>query len=860
MEKLVLIDGNSLINRAFYAMPLLVTKDGAPTNAVFGFMNMFFKMLSERKPDYVAVAFDVKAPTFRHEMFKDYKGTRKPMPDELRPQIPLLKELLSVMGVKTFEKAGVEADDIIGTIAKNTSVYTYIYTGDKDSFQLVDEQTCVCFTKRGITETEIYTSENFKEKTGIDPVQIVDLKALMGDSSDNIPGVSGVGEKTAIELIKTYGDIDNLYAHVSELKGKLREKIENGKEQAYLSKKLATIDDACGIDFDVNSMRIRKTFPQTLKKKFAELEFKSLTQRAELFDSEDKGADNSFPAGDGENEAMAKTEKISINDVEMLKEALTENVLSVVLGESGFNFYADGKEYAVTLRRTLLDDGLSLSEALGCAERLFNGNKKIIVFDKKSVRHFLKDCGIEFTAPCEDVALMKYLVDYTGGSERLQDMIEEYGDNPDMPAAAVYRRYVSLSEKLKSEGMEKLYSEIELPLADVLYDMENAGFKVDLKSLNATGEKYGEILSRLENEIKELTGERDLNVNSPKQLGELFFGKLKIGKGKKTKSGYSTSAAVLENFEEAHPAIPLILRYRQIQKLKSTYIEGFKPLIDKSTGLIHTSFNQTVTATGRLSSKEPNLQNIPVREEEGRELRKFFVPKSEDRVLIGADYSQIELRLLAAFSGCKGLINAFKEGEDVHTATAAKVFGVGKNEVTPQMRRSAKAVNFGIIYGISEFGLAKNLKISNVQARDYIRAYFNEYPEVKEYMEKNVEFARKNGYAVTLFGRKRYIRELSSPNFNLRQFGERVAMNMPLQGSSADIIKLAMINVSKKLKEENLRSELILQVHDELIIDAFESEKEKVAKILKREMENAVDLPVKLTVESGSGKTWFDAK
>ncbi len=860
MEKLVLIDGNSLINRAFYAMPLLITKDGTPTNAVYGFMNMFFKMLADRKPDYVAVAFDVKAPTFRHEMFKEYKGTRKPMPDELRPQIPLLKEILSIMGVKTYEKAGVEADDIIGTIAKNTSIPTFIYTGDKDSFQLVDNETSVCFTRRGITEIELYNSENFKEKTGIEPRQIIDLKALMGDSSDNIPGVTGVGEKTALELVKNYKDIDNLYAHTDELKGKLKEKIENGKEQAYMSKTLATIDTDCGIEFDVESMRVKKAFPQALKKKFTELEFKTFVQRPELYESENSDAEKRLKS-ESVSEISDKVELINITDVEKLKKAVSEKVLSVVVGEDRLNFYADGKEYNIPVKRTLLDDGLNLKDAIMESANLFTGKNKIVVFDKKSIRHFLKNtCGIDFTAPCEDVALIKYLADYTGGNESLKDLIEEYGGDVNTPAASLYKCYLSLSQKMKDENMDKLYSDIELPLADVLYDMETAGFKVDIKSLNETGKKYGEMLSELETKIKELTGENSLNINSPKQLGELFFGKLKIGKGKKTKSGYSTSAAILENFEDAHPAIPLILRYRQIQKLQSTYIEGFKPLIEKNTGLIHTSFNQTVTSTGRLSSKEPNLQNIPVREEEGRELRKFFVPKSEDRVLVGADYSQIELRLLAAFSGCKGLIRAFEEGDDVHAATAAKVFGVDKSEVTPQMRRSAKAVNFGIIYGISEYGLAKNLKISNAQARDYIKAYFKEYPEVKEYMDKNVAFAKENGYAVTMFGRRRYIRELSSSNFNLRSFGERVAMNMPLQGSSADIIKLAMINVARRLKEENLGSELILQVHDELIIDAFESEKEKVENILKYEMENAVDLPVKLTVEPGSGKTWFDAK
>ena len=855
MEKLVLIDGNSLINRAFYAMPLLLTKNGTPTNAVYGFMNMFFKMLSDVKPAYAAVAFDVKAPTFRHELFGEYKGTRKPMPDELRPQIPLLKEVLNVMGVRTVEKAGWEADDIIGTIAKSTDIPTVIYTGDKDSFQLVDDNTSVCFTRRGITETEIYTAENFKEKTGISPSQVIELKALMGDSSDNIPGVAGVGEKTAIALLQTYGDIDNLYRHTDELKGKLKEKIENGREQAYMSRTLATIRLDCDVDADLESMRIKSVFPSELRKKFLELEFKTFVQRDDLFESapEKEKADVA--------EELPEAEFIEITEADKFSEIDLSRIQSVVIDRDYINLYGNGKEYSIRLRRTLIDDGVGEEEALAAIKGIFCGNGRLVVYDKKSLRHYLKEhADIELGCPCEDVALMKYLVDYTGGSEQLKDLLEEYGDNPGLPAAALYRRFTAFNDALIKDGSDKLYRDIELPLSDVLYDMEVSGFKVDVKSMNETGRKYGLVLAELESKIRELAGDDTLNVNSPKQLGDLLFGKLKIGKGKKTKKGFSTSAEILESYEDQHPVIPLILRYRQIQKLQSTYIEGFKPLIDGKTGLIHTSFNQTVTATGRLSSKEPNLQNIPVRDDEGKEIRRFFVPKSADRLLVGADYSQIELRLLAAFSGCKALINAFKEGDDVHAETAAKVFGVRKADVTPVMRRSAKAVNFGIIYGISEYGLAKNLKISNAQAREYISAYFKEYPEVKEYMDKNVAFAKANGYAVTMFGRKRYIRELSSSNYNTRQFGERVAMNMPLQGSSADIIKVAMINVHRRFKEENLRSELILQVHDELIADAFENEKDKVLEILIHEMENAVELPVKLTVEPGWGKTWFDAK
>ncbi len=877
MEKLVLIDGNSLINRAFYAMPVLMTKKGVPVNAVYGFMNMFFKMLSDVKPKYVAVAFDLKAPTFRHKMYDEYKGTRKPMPDDLRPQIPLLKEVLNVMNIATFEKEGFEADDIIGTIAKHTDVMTYIYTGDKDSFQLVDEQTSVCFTKRGISDIEEYTLENFEDKAGYKPYQVIEMKALMGDSSDNIPGVAGVGQKTALDLITTYKDIDNLYANKEQLKGKLLEKITLGEDMARLSKKLATIDTDCGVDTDLNKMLVPDKFPLLAREKFIELEFKTLALKKELFEDGEivKNVQDSFQNQesdiDGTNDELGqKNDKgfdqtpIKVKKIDDLTQFSVEDLgeeVSFDISQNSVNLYSDGVEFTFAKRQTLLDDGFELSEILSVLKGLFEGDKKLIVFDKKSLKHMLKNTvEIHLTADCQDLSILKYIADYTAGGQTLDDFIIEYRFEEDSRAYAQFKICSFLHSKLKEDGLESLYYDVELPLFDVLFDMEENGFKVDLQKLSEVRTKYKEILSGLERQIKDLSGEPDININSPFQLGDVLFVKLKLGKGKKIKRGYSTSADILEGLEDAHPIVPLILKYRQLQKLQSTYVEGLGDLVDKSSGLIHTSFNQTVAATGRLSSKEPNLQNIPIREDEGRELRKLFVAKGEDRVLVSADYSQIELRLLAAFSGCKGLIEAFKKGEDVHSSTASKVFGVKPEEVTPQMRRSAKAVNFGIIYGISEYGLAKNLKIPNWQAREYIKAYFEQYPEVKEYMDSNVEFARQNGYAISLLKRKRYIRELKSSNFNVRQFGERVAMNMPLQGSSADIIKVAMVNVAKTLKERGLKSELILQVHDELIIDAFENELQEVRKILEDCMENAVKLAVDLTVEMGSGKTWYETK
>lgn len=855
MEKLVLIDGNSLINRAFYAMPPLLTKKGEYTNAVYGFMNMFVKMLFDIKPTYVAVAFDLKAPTFRHKMYSGYKATRKPMPQELRPQIPLLKEVLRSMNIAVVEKEGSEADDVIGTIAKATNIQTVIYTGDKDSFQLVDGETAVYFTRRGITDIDVYDVDNFKTKTGIEPLQIIDLKSLMGDSSDNIPGVKGVGEKTALNLIQKYGSLDSVYEHIEEQKGALKQKLINDKETAYLSHTLATIDTHCDIDTDVEKMRVKMPFSKEVKRMFIDLEFKTLYKKEGLFDESE---DEYIKA---EEKKIIELKKV--NGLSELPISTDGSTVSIYFAEDRISVYRENSdaEYFAKIRGTLLDDGFFAYEIVDALKPLLTGTSHIILFNKKDVRHYLENFAeAELTAPVDDVSLMKYLVDFNNGAEKFSDVIEEYGENADTCAYALFNVCKKLKEKLVEEDNVWLYKDMELPLSDVLYHMETAGFKVDEESLIETGKKYEAVLKELEIKIKTLAEEPELNVKSPKQLGDVIFEKLKLGKGKKTRKGYSTTAEVLEEFEDAHPIIPLILRYRQIQKLYSTYIEGFKPLIDKKTGLIHTSFNQTVTATGRLSSKEPNLQNIPVRDDEGKELRKFFVPKSKDRVLVGADYSQIELRLLAAFSDCKVLIDAFNDGKDIHSITASRVFGVPISEVTSNMRRDAKAVNFGIIYGMSEYGLSKQLKISVNAAREYISAYFKEYPEVKKYMEANVESARKKGYAVTMFGRKRYIRELLSSNYNLRQFGERVAMNMPLQGSAADVIKLAMINVQRRLKKENLKSELILQVHDELIIDAFTEEQEQVKKILKEEMEGTVKLPVTLTVEMGCGKTWFDAK
>ncbi len=852
MEKLVLIDGNSLINRAFYATPLLSNKNGVYTNAVYGFINMFLKILHDVAPTYAVVAFDVHAPTFRHKMYGEYKGTRKPMPEELRPQIPLLKEILSLMKVTIIEKAGIEADDIIGTIAKHTNIQTFIYTGDKDSFQLVDQETSVCFTRRGISDIDVYSIDNFKEKTSLNPSQIIDLKALMGDSSDNIPGVKGVGEKTALNLLCSYQTLEGVYEHIDEIKGSLKEKLIENKQTAFLSKTLATINTDCEIETDTKKMKVTTPFSQSLRKKFIELELKTLYSKSELFES----------TGEDKEEEERQLEKIQIIKVDDLAfiQNLTNKALSIYCANDLISLYSEGKEYQFNIKQTLLDDGFNEGEILRALLPVIANAEQIILYDKKTFRHKLLNLGYGEKIQADDLSILKYLADFSPANESAMDVITAYSMPENTPAYSLYAIFNQLKKVLINENMESLYTDLELPLSDVLFAMEASGFKIDVDALSKTGIEMSKQIFEIENKIKELAEDSTLNVKSPMQIGELIFEKLKLGKGKKTTRGYSTTAEVLEGLEGTHPIIPLILKYRKLQKIQSTYIEGFKPLIDKKTGLIHTSFNQTVTSTGRLSSKEPNLQNIPIRDEEGKELRKFFVPKGEDRILMGADYSQIELRLLAAFSNSEKLIKAFNDGKDVHRETASKVFGIPESEITPSLRGKAKAVNFGVIYGITEYGLAKNIKTSAFEAKQYISAYFSEFPEVKEYMNKNVEFARKNGYAVTHFGRRRYIREINSSNFNLRHFGERVAMNMPLQGSGADVIKKAMLGVYNRLKKENLRSELILQIHDELIIDAFIDEEKQVAKILKEEMENAVNLAVKLTVEIGKGKNWFDTK
>ena len=863
MEKLILIDGNSLLNRAFYATPVFTTKDGTPTNGVFGFVKLLLKIISDKKPTHMAVAFDVHAPTFRHKEYSEYQAGRKPMPSELAVQMPILKDVLQKMGVCIYEKAGYEADDVIGTLAKRFSVQTYIYTGDRDSYQLVDESTTVCYTKRGVSDLLELTQENFCDEIGLTPLQIIDLKALMGDKSDNIPGVAGVGEKSAVGLLTEYKNLDGVYANIDKIKGALQKKLIENKETAYFSKYLATIMTNAPIELTLSDCLLRKPFPYVLKERFAELEFKSLLAMP-IF--EDEPAKESAPSALIEPVSVQET-VTDLGTFMGVLEGFSGDTVAFDYTTKGAHVYlqlppreivAECKEYYFPIREGLLDVGFFEPDLYPLFKMLFTGVGKVVVYNVKETLHFLAQADVFPTATLHDVGILKCLSDGLSNSDSLDFCLQYHSLPTQHRAYGLFRLYQIYFESLSLQE-RALYRDVELPLAKVLFEMERVGVCVNEPVLQELSAKYHQELKSLTAEIHRLAGE-EFNINSTQQLGKVLFDKLAIGAGQKkakTTKSYKTTAEELEKYASEHPIIPLILRYRQVQKLNSTYLEGFKPLL--KNGKVYTTYSQTNTTTGRLSSANPNLQNIPVRTDEGKELRKLFTA-CEGNVLLDADYSQIELRLLAHFSGCKELIEAYTQEEDIHSITASQVFNVPLEAVTTEMRRNAKAVNFGIIYGISAFGLGKDLNIPARQAQLYIDRYFQSYSSVQEYMQKNVESAKQLGYTVTLLGRRRVINELKSSNFNVRSFGERAAMNMPLQGSSADIIKLAMLGVSRRLKEGGFQAKLVLQVHDELLIDCPESEAKEVSRLLKEEMENAVNLSVPLTVEVGIGKTWFDAK
>ena len=853
-DTLIVIDGNSLIHRAFYAMPAMTDRDGRPTNAIYGFLSMMLKALDDYQPKYLAVAFDKKGPTFRHEKYAEYKAGRREMPEDMRPQIPMLRELLARMGVATVDADGFEADDFLGTLAckaEAQGLQTVLITGDKDSLQLVSPLTRVAMTKKGVSEIEEFTPEHLKEVYDLRADQIPDLKGLMGDSSDNIPGIAGVGEKTALNLMHTYGSVEAVLEHAGEIKGKLGEKVRNGADMARFSKELATIRrDAPVEDCDFDKMTLQ---PWRQTDAFAALE--ELQLRSIL---------NRLKAQSGAEEEKQKLTGVTCHRVETveavreLAQRLNGVDVAVVLGEDLAIF--DGQEeHCVPLMRDLMGQGLQPDEALRALDALWQG-ARLTLHDAKAWMTLLAPLGMPVGHVAFDTMLAGYLLNPVGAKYDFVQLCDRtLGVDPSGAPAATLK---ALADKqralLAGQGMDSLYGSIELPLVDVLFAMEQQGFRLDGAVLRALGAEYDARLQTIGQQAYGLA-DRTFNINSPKQLGEVLFEQLGLPQGRRTKTGWSSDAEVLENLSEAHAIVPLILEYRQISKLKGTYIDGLLPLVNAATGRVHTKLHQTVAATGRISSSDPNLQNIPVRMDLGRPIRRAFVA-SHGNVLVDGDYSQIELRVLAHMADDTLMCQAFLAGADFHRQTASQVFGVPLDQVTSQMRSSAKAVNFGIVYGISDFGLARQLGISRMQAKEYIERYLNTYTGVKAYMESSVKSGYDQGYVETLFGRRRPMAELKSPVYQTRSFGERVAMNAPIQGTAADIIKLAMIRTHEELRNGGYQAKLILQVHDELIVDSPVEEAEAVAALLKRCMEGVADLKVPLRVDVSSGDSWYDAK
>lgn len=835
MKKLLAVDGNSIINRAFYGVRPLSTKEGLPTNALFGMVNILQKNLESVNPDYAAIAFDLKAPTFRHKMYADYKAGRRPMPEDLAVQFPLAKETAAALGLTCVEREGFEADDILGTlarIAEGAGVEAYILTGDRDALQLISDHVHVLLATN--TETVDMDRARFAEKYGVDPSVFVDVKALMGDSSDNIPGVPGIGEKTALKLISEHGSLDGVYADLpeAELTPSVRAKLEKGKESAYLSKTLSAICREVPLEGSLDFCTYRGAKENELLSLFTRFEFQALIKRMALTEK-----------------AVQETEE-KISDILELTEAEVSAVppTFALVFEKGEYCLSDGEKLYRPKDSTVLRRLLAREDA------------HVICHDAKALYKELEDCGIHYRSAFFDTMLAAYVLNAGEGGFDLPRLTLSYLNTacPDFPqsAALLFPLYRELSTKICELDMEKLLFDIEMPLSAVLTDMELCGFCVNRDGLVSYGGQLTEVARQLSERIWYYAG-GEFNINSPRQLGEILFERMGLPHGKKTKTGYSTNAEVLEKLRPYHEIVDDILDYRQVSKLNSTYAEGLVREIAPD-GRIRTAFKQTGTATGRLSSAEPNLQNIPIRTELGRELRRYFVPKSKDYVLVDADYSQIELRLLAALSGDENMIAAFAAGEDIHTSTAATVFGVEPAEVTPELRKRAKAVNFGIVYGIGAHSLSEDLHISIKEARSYIDSYFAAYPGIHAYLKNAVETAREQGFVTTLFGRRRYIPELKMQNKNMQHFGERVAMNSPIQGTAADIIKLAMIRVDKRLCDSGLDAKLILQVHDELIVECRRDTAEEVKKILTEEMESAVELSVPLAVSAGIGENWYE--
>ena len=866
MKKLLILDSNSILNRAFYGVRYLSAKDGTPTNAIYGFLNILLKLIKEQEPDYICAAFDVKAPTFRHKQYEGYKAQRKPMPEGLAAQMPLAKDVLRAMGVTILEKEGYEADDIIGTVARlceESEISCFIATGDKDDLQLASDKTKVILTvtKSGYNETIIYDDKGVKEKYHVTPTEFIDVKALMGDPSDNIPGVKGVGEKTAMSLIEKHHSIEYIYENIDGigLKGAMLQKMKDGREMAFMSKELATINRNTPIEFNAekcvfDGFENNGELYEILKR----LELNSIIKKLDL-----SGVDNVK-----ENEDIFKDFSYQVGD----KNMISGDKVTVVLDFDGDNISSaavGAGNNAVVLNEQ--DDIKELLEDDSIAKVMFDVKEAIVKLN----------CRIDIKNIADDTAIAAYLVDPAKNEYTIEKLASEYFgtviEKPEVKQLSLLddvetdrSEYLAkcavalgvlnerIGDKIKENGQEKLYQEVELPLVTVLAHLEINGFLVDDHQLKEFADKLGEKIDALTNEIYMLAGE-EFNINSPKQLGVILFEKLELKPVKKTKTGYATNADVLEKLRDKHPIVNFIMEYRQLAKLKSTYCDGLRAVVNPNTHRIHSVFTQTVTVTGRLSSTEPNLQNIPTRTELGREIRKMFVAK-EGYVLVDADYSQIELRVLAHIANDETMINAFRNNEDIHAVTASQVLGIPLEDVTKEQRSSAKAVNFGIVYGIGEFSLAQDLHISVKEAKAYIESYLEKYHGVRNYMESIKEQAKKDGYVKTMLNRIRYIPELKSPNYNIRQFGERVALNTPIQGTAADIIKLAMVRVDNRLINEGLKSKLILQVHDELIVEAHKDEVDKVKQILSEEMQSAMELNVPLKVDMSTGHSWYDAK
>ncbi len=881
MEKLLILDSNSIINRTFYGIRALSAPDGTPTNAIYGFLNILLKLIDDYKPDYIFAAFDLKAPTFRHKMYSEYKANRKGMPDELAAQMPVMKDILRSMEIPILELEGYEADDIIGTVSRicdESSVQCYIATGDRDDLQLADGQTTVILasTKLGQSVTELYDENTVKERYSVTPAEFVDLKALMGDKSDNIPGVSGIGEKTAAKLISEYSTIENMYEHIDEasVSTRIKEKLINEKEKAFLSKKLAQIDKNVPIDISFSdggfSMDKLVSLPE-LYTILSRLGLRSIIKKLDLKPSAASEVPDNEDFFLNKKLICAKTADELADGARTLGKTIAlylsfkdGALISAAVSNENTAYYSDPSLDGAALIDALspiLSDETVKKYTCGIKDAMIalDGKAEIngIAFDS-AIAAYITDPSRTFDV--ESIAagyLGIYINEEQTAQLSLLDDTEE-SDTPGKYALVIYALQKKLSELIEANSQHELYYDIELPLIEVLASMQLIGFTLDSDELRRFGEMLSEKLSLLESSIYSMAGE-EFNINSPKQLGVILFERLQLPGGKRTKSGYSTRAEVLEKLKDKHPIVNEILKYRTYMKLKSTYCDGLGALVDQKTHRIHSLFNQTATVTGRISSSEPNMQNIPTRTELGRELRKMFVAK-DGCVLVDADYSQIELRVLAHVSHDETMIEAFRNGADIHAVTASRILNIPINELTKEQRSSAKAINFGIVYGMGEYTLSQDLGISFKQAKKYMDDYFQKYHGVREYMDNIKASAHENGYVKTIMNRIRYIPELKSANASIRSFGERAAMNTPIQGSAADIIKLAMVKVYNRLRSEGMKSRLILQVHDELIVEATLDEAEKVKELLRYEMENAVKLDVPLTVDLSSGKSWYDAK